>query len=368
MKKLGLGCMRFPVLEGDSKQIDKQAVCRMFDAFLEAGFTYVDTAYPYHGGQSELAVKECLVQRHPRDSFLLADKLPMVRVKEAADLPRFFQEQLEKCGVEYFDYYLLHNLGRESYATAQRTDAFGYLQQIKAQGKAKNVGFSFHDSADVLERILTDHPEVDFVQLQINYFDWESISVQSRLCLEVANRHHIPVVVMEPVKGGGLADPIPAVKALLEQAGPGKSPASWAVRFAASQPGVFMVLSGMSNQAQLEDNMGYMADFVPLTEGEQDLLLRCAGMIRETGAVQCTACQYCVEDCPMQINIPALFAVWNTANDLAARNFPTMHYQRAVAGRGKAGDCIGCKACEGHCPQHLPIASLMQDISAKFDK
>lgn len=367
MKKLGFGCMRFPTLDGDSKQIDKETVCRMFDAFLAAGFTYVDTAYPYHGGQSELAVKECLVQRYPRSSFLLADKLPMVRVKSAADLPRFFDEQIEKCGVEYFDYYLLHNLGKENYAKSLETNAFDFLRKVKAEGRAKHVGFSFHDTADVLERILTEQPDMDFVQLQINYFDWESISVQSRQCLEVANRHGVPVVVMEPVKGGGLADPIPEVKALLQQAGTG-SPASWAIRFAASQPGVFMVLSGMSDEGQLQDNMRYMADFVPLTAQEQDLLLRCAGMIRETGAVQCTACQYCVEDCPMQINIPALFAVWNTASGLAARNFPTMHYQRAVAGRGKAGDCIGCRVCEGHCPQHLPISTLMKDISAKFDK
>ena len=365
ISRLGFGAMRLP-MDAEGK-IEPDHVQKMVDYALAHGINYFDTAYKYHAGESENYLGRALA-KHPRESFFLADKMPSWLCAEESDVKKIFEEQLGKCGVEYFDFYLMHNVDEEGWDDIVKLHIFEHLKEEKEAGRIRHLGASFHCSAEFLDKVLSTYGDyIEFVQLQINYFDWESSSVQSRLCLEVANRHGVPVIVMEPVKGGGLADPIPEVKALLQQAGPG-SPASWAIRFAASQPGVFMVLSGMSNPEQLRDNMRYMADFVPLTEAEQDLLLRCAGMIRATGAVQCTACQYCVEDCPKQINIPALFAVWNTAGSLAANNFPTMHYGRAVADRGRAGDCIACRACERHCPQHLPISDLMKQISAKFDK
>lgn len=367
-KKLGFGCMRLPLLSEDVTDIDFETLNGMFDRFLAEGFTYVDTAYPYHQEHSEAAVRECLVKRHPRESFLLADKMPVYKVEEAGDYERYFSEQLERCGVTYFDYYLLHNLWSEAYEKTTKLGGFEFIQKLKAEGKAKNVGFSFHDTAPVLDRILTDHPEVDFVQLQINYSDWESASIQSRECYEVAHRHKKPIIVMEPVKGGGLANPPEEVQKLLKGHSPDASCASWAIRFAASHEGVMMVLSGMSNLAQMEDNMSYMKDFRPLDEKEAGLVAQAAEIIAQSTAIPCTGCQYCVDDCPMHINIPRLFSVYNFTQQFGTNNFPAMHYNRVVAGRGKPSDCVGCGTCENRCPQHLPIRENLKLVSAMFEK
>lgn len=367
-KKLGFGCMRLPLLSEDVTDIDFETLNEMFDRFLAEGFTYVDTAYPYHQEHSEAAVRECLVKRHPRESFLLADKMPVYKVEEAGDYERYFSEQLERCGVTYFDYYLLHNLWSEAYEKTAKLGGFEFIQKLKAEGKAKNVGFSFHDTAPVLDRILTDHPEVDFVQLQINYSDWKSASIQSRECYEVAHRHKKPIIVMEPVKGGGLANPPEEVQKLLKGHSPDASCASWAIRFAASHEGVMMVLSGMSSLAQMEDNMSYMKDFRPLDEKEAGLVAQAAEIIAQSTAIPCTGCQYCVDDCPMHINIPRLFSVYNFTQQFGTNNFPAMHYNRAVAGRGKPSDCVGCGMCENRCPQHLPIRENLKLVSAMFEK
>ena len=297
MKKLGFGLMRLPLLnEEDKKSIDKEQACQMTDLFLERGFTYFDTAYMYHEYESERAVKDFLVTRKDRGSYTLASKLPVMQLKEKEDMERIFNEQREKCGVEYFDYYLLHALDAEHYKTVKRLGCFEFAMQKKAEGKVKHVGFSFHDSADVLDEILTDHPEAEFVQLQLNYLDWEDAKVQSRKCYETAVKHGKKVVVMEPVKGGTLANLPAKAKEVLHGLHPDWSDASWAIRFVASLENVMVVLSGMSNLQQMEDNSGYMEQFEPLTEQEKKVLLgQVVDIIHEAAKIPCTACRYCVE-------------------------------------------------------------------------
>jgi hypothetical protein len=367
MKKLGFGAMRLPVLE-DGTSIDQPQVNQMIDHCMAEGFTYFDTAYPYHGGKSEGAMKTGLVQRYPRSQYLLADKMPMYLVEKEEDYPRFFAEQLERCGVEYFDFYLLHNLGVENYRKAERTHGFAYLQQLKKAGKAHFVGFSFHDTADVLEHILTQHPEVDFVQLQINYADWDRPSVQSGACYQVARKHGKQIVIMEPIKGGGLANPVEKIHTLFHEYNPKASAASWAIRFAASLEGVLTVLSGMSKLEHALDNCAYMKEFQPLNAAEKQIIQQAVEIIEQSTAIPCTACQYCVEHCPMRINIPSLFSIYNMVEQFGSANFPAMHYARQTLDRGKASDCIACGACETHCPQHIPIIEDMKRVATRFEK
>ena len=369
MKKLGFGCMRLPLLDPEKRDsVDMEKFCRMVDTFLERGFTYFDTAYVYHDYQSENIVRRALVERHPRDSFTLATKLPLWDMKEDGDKERLFAEQLEKCGVDYFDYYLIHNLGEEHYKVATRFDCFGFVSRMKAEGKVRKMGFSFHDKAEVLDRILTDHPEVDFVQLQINYLDWEDEKIQSRLCYETARRHGKPVVVMEPVKGGKLADLSPAAEGLLKSRAPEASLPSWAIRFAAGLEGVMVVLSGMSDQQQLEDNTGYMAQFRPLDGEERALLERAADILRGEDAIGCTACRYCTEGCPMHIPIPDYFSLYNRGEGAeGGLTALSGEYAALAAAAGRASDCIACRQCEQTCPQHLEIVNLLKDVAKIFE-
>lgn len=372
MKKLGFGLMRLPTTDpNDQKSIDMPLMCRMVDTFLERGFTYFDTAYMYHDHQSEIAAREALVKRHPRDSFTLTTKLPVGMLKEEGDQERIFEEQRRKCGVEFFDYYLLHNLNTANYEIAKRFDSFAFLRRLKEEGKIRRIAFSFHDKADVLDLILSEHPEVELVQLQINYLDWESERVQSRLCYETAVRHGKEVIIMEPVKGGALAQLPAEGEALLKEADPDASVASWAVRFAASLPHVHVVLSGMSNMEQLEDNTTFMSDLKPLTEEERAMLMRCADIINNYTAVPCTACRYCVEGCPRQIAIPDIFALYNAhmkAKLLRAwRNPAKEQYREFVETRAKASDCVHCRQCERACPQHLEIVKSLQEVAAVFE-
>ena len=364
MKKLGFGLMRLPLLDGnDQKSFDKEQICRMVDHFMEQGFTYFDTAYMYHDGGSECVTKEVLVERHPRESFLLATKLPTMMLKEVDDMERIFNEQMEKTGAGYFDYYLLHCLNKENYATSTRLGAFDFVMQKKREGLVKRIGFSYHDNAELLDEILTAHPEMEFVQLQINYLDWEDNGVQSRKCYEVARKHGKDIIVMEPVKGGTLANVPERAEKLLKGKEPQMSAASWAVRFAASCEGVICVLSGMSNFDQLADNTGYMADFKPLDDDERKLVFRVADIINSAVSIPCTACRYCVEGCPMNIPIPEYFALYNAEKQGNA----VASYEETGKGLGKASDCIACGQCEGHCPQHLEIIRYLRDVAVTFE-
>lgn len=370
MKKLGFGMMRLPLLnEEDKKSIDKKTVCQMVDTFMERGFTYFDTAYMYHEYESERAMKDVLVTRKDRDSYTLASKLPVMQLKEKEDMERIFNEQREKCGVEYFDYYLLHALDAEHYKTVKRLGCFEFAMQKKAEGKVKHVGFSFHDSADVLDEILTDHPEAEFVQLQLNYLDWEDAKVQSRKCYETAVKHGKKVVVMEPVKGGTLAKLPKKAEDVLKALHPDWSAASWAIRFVASLENVMVVLSGMSTPEQMDDNTAYMKEFEPLTEKEKQVLLgEVVDSIHEAAKIPCTACRYCVEGCPMNIAIPEYFALYN--DEITDKGNPehAKRYAELTKEHGKASDCVECGQCEGACPQHLPAITWLKKVAEVFER
>lgn len=373
MQKLGFGMMRLPTPDpGQQDKVDMEKVCSMVDTFLDRGFTYFDTAYMYHGGESEAIVREAVVKRHPRDSFTIADKMPLVNFKAdstPADQEKVFFGQLEKCGVDYFDYYLLHNVNAETYATAQRLDTFAFLKGQREAGKLRHLGFSYHDKAELLDQILTDHPEVEFVQLQLNYLDWEDERIQSRKCYETVARHGKKVVVMEPVKGGRLASVPQEVADEMKALHPDWSPASWAIRFAASQEAVMVVLSGMSTMEQVLDNTGYMRDPAPLTEEEKTVLTRAAAVISALPAVACTACRYCVDGCPKHIAIPEYFTLYNNHKMSLNKGFAIQntYYQNLAKTHGKASDCIACRKCERSCPQHLPIVEDLKQVAALFE-
>ncbi len=373
MYKLGFGMMRLPLTDPkEQSQVDREKARAMMDAFLERGFTYVDTAYFYHGGESERVVKDILASRYPREKYFLADKMPLANFKNkgtAEDQARVFDEQLEKCGVDYFDRYLLHCLNTENYETAKRLDTFAFLSGKKAEGKLRHLGFSFHDKAEVLDRILTEHPEAEFVQLQLNYLDWEDERIQSRKCYETAARHGKKVVVMEPVKGGRLAKLPPEAEKLLRDLHPDWSPASWAIRFAASLPEVEVVLSGMSDMDQVLDNTGYMRDAAPLTEAEKGALARAAEILSALPAVACTACRYCVDGCPRQIPIPDYFALYNSDQQALRQGLPVQKeaYERLAAAGGRASSCISCRQCENACPQHLKVVDELGRVARTYE-
>ena len=371
-KKLGFGLMRLPLTDpNDGASVDVELLKTMVDAFLEKGFTYFDTAWMYCGFQSDCAIREALVKRHPRDSYTLADKLHAGFLKTKEDRERIFQEQLKKTGVDYFDYYLLHDVGTDHYKTYQELDCFRWLEEKKAQGLARHIGFSYHDNAELLDRVLTEHPEVEFVQLQLNYLDWDSEGVQSRKCYETAVKHGKPVIVMEPVKGGTLARVPESVEKMFREARPEMSIPSWAIRFAASLEHVMVVLSGMSNMEQLLDNTDYMADFQPLSAQEQALVKKAVDAINSTIAIPCTGCSYCTEGCPQRIAIPKYFSLYNAdLQEIKEKSWRPQgeYYTRLTMNFGKASDCLECGQCEQVCPQHLPIIRHLKDVAARFEK
>ena len=367
-KKLGFGLMRLPITaSGDDKTIDQKALEAMADEFIAHGFTYFDTAYVYHGGCSETAFREAVVKRYPRDAYTIADKMPVYYCNEAADYDKYFAEQLERCGVEYFDYYLLHAMSKARYESVSAQGGFEFMHRIKADGRAKQIGFSFHDTADVLDLILTEHPEMDFVQLQINYIDWENPTVQSRLCYEVARKHSKPIIIMEPIKGGALANIMPEIESHFTSYDSTASSASWAVRYCASLPGVFMVLSGMSDMDQLCDNTSYMREFKPLTPAEREIVSQVATEISASIVVPCTGCKYCVDGCPMNIAIPRYFSLLNRSNQYDLPEKHQREFDELSTKFGLPSACIVCGQCEGSCPQHLPIIESLKLVTDKFE-
>ena len=354
-KNFGFGMMRLPMI---GEEVDTAATSAMVDAFLNAGFNYFDTAHPYIGGKSEEAVKTCLTDRHPRESFLLANKLSGFCFEKEEDIRPLFQLQLKKCGVDYFDFYLMHAMSTKRHEMYLKTRAYDIAQELKAEGKIRHVGMSFHDTAEVLDQILTDRPEMEFVQLQLNYVDWEDHKVQSKACLEVCRKHGKPVVVMEPVKGGSLVNLPEKATALMEH-----KPAAYAIRYAAGCEGVFMVLSGMSNQAQMDDNLSFMTNFAPLSNSEQEIVARVRTMYQAQHRIPCTACRYCTDGCPAGIPIPDVFACLNDKRQ--DQGEPDKAY---AAFENKASACVGCGQCENVCPQHLQIRDLLQEVAAAFEE
>lgn len=369
-KKLGFGFMRLPLNDPHNpKAVDIKQVQQMTDTFIEQGFSYFDTAYMYHDFTSECIVREALVKRHRRHSFKLASKLPVMMLSKPGDNERIFSEQLEKCGAGYFDYYLLHNLNVENYKNAEQLESFTFVTGKKAEGKIRHIGFSFHDKAELLDTILTEHPEIEFVQLQINYLDWDDENIQSRKCYETARKHGKQIIVMEPVKGGVLARVPTEAELLFRKIQPGLSPASWGIRYAASLEGVIMVLSGMSSIEQLQDNISYMKNFKPLSEKEQNIVAEVVKIINHSIAVPCTACRYCTAGCPKQIAIPEYFALYNKEKQSQFRGVSARQetYTTYAGAHGKASECTECRQCEKICPQHLPIVDYLKIVAATFE-
>ena len=357
--KLGFGLMRLPKTADGSLDVDHTS--RMVDEFMAAGGTYFDTAYVYDEGESETTIRKALVERYPRESYTLATKLnAFLQCHDEESAKQEFYTSLERTGAGYFDYYLLHALQRNNIDLYDNYHLWDYVKDLKAQGKIRHYGFSFHADPLLLDELLTKHPDVEFVQLQINYADWENPGVASKRNLEICQAHGKPVIVMEPVKGGILADPIPAVKQILDETGKGISYAGWAIRFASSQENVHIVLSGMSSLDQMQDNLKSMKDFKGLGEEELGVINKARAALDADQSIPCTGCHYCTEGCPMSIPIPDIFTVANRRK--GSPKFRTVReYNIVTQDKGRASECIHCGQCESACPQHLPIIRLLED-------
>ena len=362
-KNFGFGCMRLPMKDD---KVDLEETTKMVDAFLDAGFNYFDTAHGYISGQSETALKECLTSRYPRDRYILTNKLSSPYFHKEEDIRPFFEEQMKACGVDYFDFYLMHAQGSSNYEQYQSCHAYEVGKKLKEEGKIRHLGISFHDTAEFLEKILLDHPEVEVVQIQFNYLDYDDPSVQSKKVYEVCRKFNKPVIVMEPVKGGNLVNLPEEAKAILDSLN-GGSPASYALRFAAGFPGMMMVLSGMSSLAQMEDNISFMKDFKRLDEKEEKAVEAVRKIFLSKHLIPCTACRYCVEGCPKHISIPDLFATMNAKEAYHDWNADYYYHHVHTKGKGKASECLKCGKCEKICPQHLPIRDLLVKVAETFE-
>lgn len=362
-KNFGFGCMRLPMKD---KEVDYTEFTKMIDYFMDNGFNYFDTAHGYLGGKSEIALRECLVKRYPRESYILVNKLSGPYFNTNEEIRPFFENQLSWCGVDYFDFYLMHAQDKLLYEKYKKCRAYEEGIKLKEEGKIRHFGLSFHDKAEVLDEILTDYPEVEFVQIQFNYADYEDESVESKKCYEVCRKHNKPVIVMEPVKGGSLINLPKEAQDILDDLN-GGSNASYAIRFAASFEGIFMVLSGMGNMDMMRDNVSFMKDFKPLNDEEFEAINKVRKIFAHQNLIACTACRYCVEGCPKNISIPDLFACMNGKKTW--KNWNTSYYYEIhTQDKGKASDCIECGKCEYICPQHLEIRNLLKDVAKEFEK
>ncbi len=362
-KNFGFGCMRLP-MNGDDVNIAEFS--EMVDLFLSEGFNYFDTAHGYLGGKSETAIKAALTSRYPRDKYILTDKLTAPYFESEDDIRPFFEKQLEACGVEYFDFYLMHAQNRRIFEKFKKCHAYEKAFELKAEGKVRHVGISFHDSADVLDMILTQYPQVEAVQIQLNYVDFDDPAVQSEKCYEVCRKHGKPIIVMEPVKGGNLVKLPDDAKKVFDGLN-GGSYASYAVRFAAGFDGIFMVLSGMSNMEQIKDNLSYMKDFKPLDEKEREAVSQVCKIFRSKHLIPCTACRYCTDGCPKHIPIPDLFSCMNAKRVYHDWNSDYYYGEVCTKNGGKASECIACGKCEKSCPQKLPIRNLLKEVAKEFE-
>ena len=365
MPKIGFGLMRLPEKDG---AIDIEQVSQMADAYMEAGFNYFDTAYVYHGGNSEKVVKEAIVKRFPRESFTIATKLPAWFLHSFEDRDKVFEEQLDRCGVDYFDYYLLHSLeDGNNYDTYEKYDCFDWGIKKRDEGKIRHFGFSFHGTPELLVQVLDKHPEIEFVQIQLNYADWDNKIVHSGELYEILRDRNIPMIIMEPAKGGKLANLDDECAEILKAIRPDKSIASWAFRYVGSLPGIATILSGMSTPEQMEDNINTFKDFEPLSEEELAAIDKVKEIMNRVELAGCTSCKYCVEGCPMGISIPDVISAVNTRRKFPGDMRPQFFYNGLVDRYSHASDCIACGQCECVCPQHLPIIDLMKEAVEKFE-
>ena len=369
-KKLGFGSLRLPLKSEKQSDIDYEQVKQMVDIYMENGFEYFEAAWNYHEFACENAIKVCLTERYPRESYILTDKMPVQMIKSKAEYEEIFQKQLVNCGVEYFDYYLLHNINNAKWKMVEELEGFQFLFDLKKRGLVGKIGFSFHGDAPLLEEILKKYGDrIDVVQLQINYLDWDSEAIQSRKCYELARSYNLPIFVMEPVKGGNLVSSLPPkVKKLFDKQNRG-SYANWAIRWVASLEGVSVVLSGMSTIEQVKDNVSCLKDFEPMTEKEKQLISQAVELIKKSYPIQCTQCRYCVSECPKNIPIPELFSLYNSLKMITTFRGHYTHYiyNNIVDGRGKPDECIKCGKCEKVCSQNIEIRKNLEKVDREIN-
>lgn len=369
MDKFGFGMMRLPQLdENDPTKVDIEQVKKMVDSYIKAGGNYFDTAYPYHNGVSETVLKEAVVERYPREDIIITTKLPIFSVNKPEDMEKFFNEQLEKCGVDYFDYYMVHNINEMTHHPVYDFDSFEFVRQKKREGKIKNIGFSFHDKPESLIEALDAFPDCDFVQLQINYLDWNNPSIESKKCYDIATEYNKPVIVMEPVKGGALANlPEEAEKIFKEYDGDAEN-VSWALRFCNDLDNVFMILNGVSSLEQMESSISIFKEIKPLNTEERELIFKARDIVNDLTPIKCTECNYCGEHCEMNIPIPKYFSTYNTYYINKTQNGDPVNAAVSylvlaeTEGNGAANECIECGLCVQFCPQHLKIPELLKDV------